>query len=253
MISEWHTDTYAEPETKIETGNDVVDAFGNFLVGLIPNDDEVSSVEVLSGYLVLLRIDGNGNVSELGRDANSLSWSAGTYKFTLTVSGRNIAAELVIPGGARRSLSVTSGAQPPRSQGSFGVAASGSVAADFGPLTIEISRQGENMFPPFFAQRRGTSQARYVVDSEGHYAKHIFEGRGLARDIDLAVLFRTADGIDAQPLAWVTRGSEQLNFLFQDRQTVVITDALDALLELAADARFLSPICSNPGQARTSL
>src|SRR4029453_13324837 len=74
IISQWDTSTYSEPETKIDTGNEAVDAVGNFVVGLLPHNDGVSAVSVLNGYLVLLRVDGNGNVSELARDANSLGW-----------------------------------------------------------------------------------------------------------------------------------------------------------------------------------
>jgi hypothetical protein len=230
VITDWITETSGEVRSEVATGNDGVDAVANFLLGLIPHDDEVSTVSVLRAFLILQRVDAAGQTTELARSEESVYFGSGTYRFTLTVSGRQLTGELVTP-GQRYQVSTAAAAQPPGAHGTFGVVASGSVEAVFGPLNLVVTREGDDMYPPFFTARRGAPETRYVIDARGRYRDHIFEQKPLSIDFDPDGLFRVADGIDVQALAWVRRDGEFQNLMFDDGQTVVATDALDTLLD----------------------
>lgn len=237
VMTDWITETSGTTRSEVDTENDTFDALANTLLGLIPHDDEITTVSVLRAFLVLQRVDAGGNVSELARNAEGVALVEGRYAFTFTAKGRQLTGALVMPGGGRREVSVGNAGQPPGSHGSFGIVASASVEADFGPLMIEVTRAGDDMYPPFFAARRASPEARHRVDPV-LYNDHRLERRPLGIEFDPQDLFRIAEGGDAQALANVRRSGAPLNLLFEDGQTVVSTDALDALLDKLLSMTF---------------
>jgi tetratricopeptide (TPR) repeat protein len=239
VISEWVTKQSAVPEDDIEVDVGNEDA-NNILNGIIDvgqqllgdrDDSAGSSYSVMEGFLVLQRVDDDGRVTEIDRAATGFGWATGAWNFTLEVEGRSVKGVLKFGGTGRREVSVSAASRPPGDHGSFGVFASGSVEADFGPLFIEAIRQGENDYPPFYASRRASPEKRHAIDTNDRYPAHVHHGAPLSVKVDPAELFRTADGVDAQALASIRRDGDPVNLLFDDRQPVVALNALDRLLD----------------------
>ncbi|HKZ05941.1 MAG TPA: hypothetical protein VJU81_10765 [Methylomirabilota bacterium] len=239
VVSEW-TLKYTAPEDddiEVDVGNETANGIVNGIIDvgqqLIGDRDDSAgtSYEVLEGFLVLQRVDDDGHVTDIDRADKGFTWSTGAWDFTLEVEGRSVKGVLKFGTKGRREVSVSSASRPPGDHGSFGVFASGSVEADFGPLFIEAIRQGENDYPPFYASRRASPEARHRVDTNNRYPAHVHHGSPLSLKVDPSELLRTADGVDAQALASIRRDGDPVNLLFDDRQQVVVLNALDRLLD----------------------
>ena len=260
VVSDWVT-KYTVPEDddiEVDVGNDDVNAVLNGIIDagqqfIGDRDDSAgSSYEVLEGFLVLQRVDGDGRVTEIDRASKGFAWTTGAWDFTLEVERRSVTGVLKFGSGGRRDVSVSAASRPPGDRGSFGVFASGSVEADFGPLYVEAVRQGENDYPPFYASRRASPEKRHLIDTNSRYPAHVHHGAPLSLKVDPAELFRTADGVDAQALASIRRDGDPVNLLFDDRQQVIVLNALDRLLDRLL-ARSLPALCRNPRAPRAGL
>jgi len=188
---------------------------------------DVGGPTALRHFLVLERVK-NGQLTELVR-SDMAPAEAAQYKFTISASGNTLSGrvERVSTG----SVSTVSHIDSEFAQGTFGMVASPTISAEFGPFNATVETASLIGAPPFHAPRRRTQQDNLTAFSI--YESHVYENlpqapKGMATDLAATQLTFQTEGVAGQELAGL---SPNRILLFKEKAVAVSLDGLDTLLD----------------------
>jgi hypothetical protein len=143
------------------------------------SDDEQAPPPPFWWSLSIYRVTGSDEqlLQGLARPERFTLVTDGTYALEVSTTGQEIRVSLSTPDGLHRALRASDGSAAAFSAGSFGVRATATVDASFGPLFVE--RGTACSIPPFYAMSRPGSNFFYLR-SHSIYDHHEDHGDGMA-------------------------------------------------------------------------